>query len=422
VALDAEARRWDEVPDPLQLPAEPRWRLQGPVGPAGSKKSGGYADITQHEIDALTRRHNLADAHTHQRQSPTQRRIVESLPRLWYEAEEQLQRDLEQRFTTAFFTLHRQPTALTTGRPLLSYAASISTVVVATYLMQRRMSVSLIEPCFDNLHDLLRNQGVPLRPLREELLADVDRIYDNLCKEVTTDALFLVDPNNPTGFTLLTEGRPAFEEVIRFCVDRGKLLIIDRCFASFALMDAGSKTFDIYELLESSGVSYLVVEDTGKTWPLQDAKCAILMSSQDIYQTIYDIHTSVLLNVSPFTLNMLTQYLLDSIRDGFASVRNVINMNRAELQNALSEAPIRICKPRVGVSVAWLDISALGLDATTFQRRLLAREVYVLPGTFFFWSDHRQGDSFVRVALAREPDRFKLAVRQLALEVQRHVQ
>ena len=69
---------------------------------------------------------------------------------------------MEQDFITAFFELQRQPTALRTGRPLLAYAASISTMVVATYLMQRKLSVSLIEPCFDNLHDLLKNQGVPL--------------------------------------------------------------------------------------------------------------------------------------------------------------------------------------------------------------------------------------------------------------------
>ncbi len=67
--------------------------------------------------------------------------IVESLPRLWYEAERRLQRDLERDFIAAFFELQRQPTALRLGRPLLAYAASISTMVAATYLMQRKMSV-----------------------------------------------------------------------------------------------------------------------------------------------------------------------------------------------------------------------------------------------------------------------------------------
>ena len=127
--------------------------------------------------------------------------------------------------------------------------------------------------------------------------------------------------------------------------------MIDRCFASFALMDGGTRWFDIYDLLESSGVSYLLIEDTGKVWPLQDAKCAILMTSRDIYPAIYDIHTSVLLNVSPFTLNMLTRYLRDSESDGFASIRNVISTNRAQLGLALADAPVRVCEPRVNVSV-----------------------------------------------------------------------
>jgi aspartate/methionine/tyrosine aminotransferase len=381
-----------------------------------------HADITQHEIDALTRRHNLADAHTHQRQSPSQQLIVEGLPQLWYEAEQRLQRDLEQDFLTAFFELQRQPTALRTGRALLSYAASISTMVVATYLMQRKLTVSLIEPCFDNLHDLLVNQRVPLVPLPEETLADVDAIYDNLGRTVTTDALFLVDPNNPTGFTLLRDGRRGFEEVVRFCVDHRKLLIIDRCFATFALMDESLEWFDVYELLESSGVSYLVIEDTGKTWPVQDAKCAILTASKDLYQAIYDIHTSVLLNVSPFTLNMLTRYLRDSRRDGLRSIRTVIEGNRVQLARGLAGTLIRMHEPRVNVSVAWLDISRLGIDAAGFQQRLLAREVYVLTGNYFFWAGPSRGDRWVRVALAREPALFRAAARHLVEEARRYGQ
>src|SRR5687767_13529461 len=55
---------------------------------ATKKKPGGAApvkqDITQHEIAALQTRFNLADAHTHQSQSATQRRIVENLPHLWH--------------------------------------------------------------------------------------------------------------------------------------------------------------------------------------------------------------------------------------------------------------------------------------------------------------------------------------------------
>src|ERR1044071_6025093 len=40
-----------------------------------------------HEIAALRTRFNLADAHTHQNQSASQRRIIENLPNLWYSAD-----------------------------------------------------------------------------------------------------------------------------------------------------------------------------------------------------------------------------------------------------------------------------------------------------------------------------------------------
>jgi hypothetical protein len=48
-----------------------------------SIRSGRVVDLTQHEIDALTMEYNLADAHTHQSQSPTQHQIVGKLPEMW---------------------------------------------------------------------------------------------------------------------------------------------------------------------------------------------------------------------------------------------------------------------------------------------------------------------------------------------------
>jgi hypothetical protein len=295
-----------------------------------------FIDLTQHEIQALRTRHNLADAHTHQGQSAGQQAIVERLPELWTEAEEKQQAFFENRFLDLFFELHGQPTARGLGRTMLSYSASVSTMVAAMYLKQKGMSTALIEPCFDNLTDLLHNFQVPLQPLAEDLLADPATIYQRLVEHVTTDALYLVDPNNPTGFTLLRHGRSGFEEVIRYCVDHGKLLMLDFCFASFALCDENLGRFDVYELLENSGVTYMALEDTGKTWPIQDAKCAALTVSRDIAPEVWNNHTSVLLNVSPFVLNVVGHYVQDAISDKMASVRDVISTNRAVLREALA--------------------------------------------------------------------------------------
>src|SRR5215475_5473568 len=369
-------------------------------------------DITQHEIVALRTRHNLADAHTHQRQSRTQKQIIQRLPHLWYEAEETTQHALEQKFITKFFRLHRQETALNLERTMLFYAASISMITVATFFAERRLTVSLIDPCFDNLRDILKNLHTPLLPLKEELFHDGD-IYRNLENCITGAVLALVDPNNPTGFSLLKHGRRGFQELIQYCKDYGKILMIDFCFASFALMDPEIGRFDVYEMLEESGVSYLAIEDTGKTWPIQDAKCAMLTVSRDLYPQVYNIYTATLLNVSPFILNMLSAYIDDSESDGFGSVRNVLKLNRDFARETLSGSILEYMEPVVRVSVGWFKIKDRNLTATRLCQAAYNDDVYILNGSYFFWSRKELGDRYVRIALAREPKQFENAILHL---------
>jgi aspartate/methionine/tyrosine aminotransferase len=373
----------------------------------------GFVDLTQHEILALRTRYNLADAHTHQRQSASQQGIVSQLPALWYEAEENQQAYFENRLIDAFFRLHGQSTARRLERTMLSYSASVSTMVAAMYLKQHGMSVALLQPCFDNLTDLLRNMRVPLHPLAESWLTDPDQIYAKLRDNLDADALYLVDPNNPTGFSLLQHGQRGFEEVIRYCVDHDKLLVIDFCFASFALCDDTIGRFDVYALLESSGVRYIAMEDTGKTWPIQDAKVALLTPSEHIREQIWNLHTSVLLNVSPFVLNLVTRYIEDSIADGFASVRDVITQNRESARRAVEGTILEYQEPAVKTSVAWFRIVASDVDATQLQQELLAEEIYVLPGTYFYWHQPMVGERYLRMALARDPSTFATAMKQL---------
>src|ERR1044071_9255987 len=67
------------------------WNRMPHVAPAAKRAESLQrpvkTDITQHEIAALRTRFNLADAHTHQNQSASQRRIIENLPNLWYSAD-----------------------------------------------------------------------------------------------------------------------------------------------------------------------------------------------------------------------------------------------------------------------------------------------------------------------------------------------
>ena len=359
-------------------------------------------DITQHEIAALKTRFNLADAHTHQSQSASQRRIVENLPNLWYSAENHSQYQSEQEFIDTFYRFHGQRRALERKNEIyLVYAASIGMHITATYLQKKRLKIGLIEPCFDNLHDLMKHMELPMSPLTESLFSDPSAVYRNLQEHAGhLDAIVLVDPNNPTGFSLLSPRTDAFREVVRFCVDHDKLLVLDLCFAAFILA-SGHPRPDVYAILEDSGVRYIAMEDTGKTWPLQDAKCATIMASRDLNNEIYKIVTSVLLNVSPFILKLVTQYINDSAADGFASVSEILEINRQRVREQMAGTLLRYCEPMVQTSVAWFEITNPRVSADDLQAYLLDRHIYILSGKYFYWHEPARGQRFIRIALAR---------------------
>ena len=379
-----------------------------------------YKDITQNEIEALKHEYNMSDAHTHQSQSPTQRKIVEKLPALWYESENTKQFDMEQKFLSNFFRVQKQFSVIEgDNKPLLVYASSIAMVITANYLMKKNITVSLVHPCFDNITDILKHMKVPIEPLEEEWLHDNDKIYENLVNNVKADALFLVDPNNPTGFTLtgsandMEHTKQGFREVFRFAKDHKKLLIFDFCFASFLLADPKLGIFDIYKEMNDMGVSYIAIEDTGKTWPLQDTKVAMLLASKDLYDEIYDIHTAYLLNVSPFILNVVNEYVLDSEKDEFASVYNLLDINRSHAIDILKGSLLEPLDSMTKVSVLWCRIRHKNIRATALKEYLTKFDVHVLPGTYFYWHDRQQGEQFIRIALARNTDIFVKSMKVL---------
>lgn len=367
-----------------------------------------FEDLTQHEVLALKYKYNFADAHTHQSQSDSQLAIVKRLPELWLESENTRQEVLEQRFIQEFYQTRGIATALDPNNIMLHYAASIATIQIANFLLKKKLSVSLLEPCFDNLYEILMHLEIPLHPLPEEALQDASCIYEQLETHVKGDAIFIVDPNNPTGFTLLGKrNRPAFEELVRFCKEHNKILIIDYCFANFLMKDEEFELYDTYKILKDSGVSYIAIEDTGKTWPVQDAKVAMVKVSEDLYPEMYSIYTAYILNVSPFILNFLTEYVRDSHKTDFSTTQNLLNTNRHHLQQLLEGTILKLHKPQAKVSVAWCEILNPELKATQLQELLSALGgVYVLPGTYFFWCNPEKGERYLRIALARDTDNF----------------
>ncbi|UUZ91064.1 aminotransferase class I/II-fold pyridoxal phosphate-dependent enzyme [Paenibacillus sp. P25] len=306
-------------------------------------------NLTRYESIGINRAYNVADGHAHQPQTAGQRQIVSRLPELFYDAEAARQSELEGEFRRLFYGLAGQHSAAGLPRTLFCYSASLSTDLIATYLAAHGLTAALLHPCFDNLATILRRRKVELTPLYERELA-FDRLEETWAS-LQADAVFLTLPNNPTGFELSPE---AWERVVKLCKQYDKLLIVDCTFRFFSR----NPFWDQYESLEREGVRYLLVEDTGKTWPTQDLKCSILAMSSDLYEDVLELHNDILLNVSPIILRVLIEYLKDTQEKGLASVIwETIDRNRGRLREAIKSSCLHVENPGSAISVEWPRIT-----------------------------------------------------------------
>jgi DNA-binding transcriptional MocR family regulator len=172
-------------------------------------------------------------------------------------------------------------------------------------------------------------------------------------------------------------------------------------------------TYDMREICEATGIDYIIIEDTGKYWPLQDLKIGLIACSQSLFDKLNDIHTDLLLNVSPFVLNMLKEFIRIELRLERRPVVEVIAGNRIVLRKALESRGLKPYNRNSTVSVELIDTSTLNVDSTSICEVLKAGGVITLPGKQFFWTGNELGQRYLRVALARAPEFFENSVRRM---------
>jgi len=274
-------------------------------------------------------------------------------------------------------------------------------MIVARLIKSRELRVQLTWPTFDNLHALLVGEGVEV--IRAAGLSTEDRRPKDDYGVVVE-----VTPNNPTGSFLDAEG---LRRLAVSCKRAGRLLVLDQSFKA-QLQECAA--FDHYPILEETGVSYIVIEDSGKLWPTLDLKVAFLICSPDLQIPIEDIADDVLLNVSPFALELVRQYAAFSTADHWQSVRGVIEKNREYLRAALRDSGLEATPayPRSGVSVEVVQLwDSIPQSWHTFLRN---SGVSVLDAGKFYWgSSERPAGTQMRVSLARDSEYFAGATKAL---------
>lgn len=138
----------------------------------------------------------------------------------------------------------------------------------------------------------------------------------------------------------------------------------------------------------------------------------ITVASESVYYDIRDITNDFLLNVSPFIFRLLTEYI-SLEKNPKISAQQVIKENRKVLRENLIETPLQIINPNTCLSVEWIKLPN-NWKCSEFCEWLDKEDIHVLPGIPFYWNDHKKGESYIRIALARPTDFFKEAAKRLA--------
>jgi aspartate/methionine/tyrosine aminotransferase len=362
-----------------------------------------FKNLTGYEIDTLPQSYNLTDGHAFRRWTAAEEALINQAPSLFKNCTRRLQQKIEREYVLDFSRLAGQTHDDEAFGYLMCFTASMAFEVVANYLRLNRLSLTLLEPCFDNLADIFRRHEIPMRSIRDSFLEAPGDAFDQALAGIDSDAICLVTPNNPTGMTLPEDN---LGRLVRFCKQSGKLLILDNCFRAYL---PRHMVHDQYRLVMEADIDAVLVEDTGKTWPTSEIKAPFFAVSRarGFYDRIYDIYTDFLLHVSPVAIKLMHEFILLSEQDDLASIHEVVRINRQTLTDNLTGTFLTPVE-RPFASVAWLRID-FPLKGMELKQILDERGVFILPGEHFFWQDRRRGEKYIRVALARDADMFREA-------------
>lgn len=362
--------------------------------------------LTEEEVLVLSEAYNLADGHAYRQWNDAEKAIIDRVSTIFHRVDRRQRSSIEAEYFDVFFSLSKQGLFKDYFDRSLCFTASTALEVIANYLRIKNMSVALIEPCFDNLYDILARHAVPMCAFPEALMMGEADEFTAYLQDIKSDAIFLVTPNNPTGAHIPQQN---FAKLIDYCLQEQKLLIIDATFRFYLPVEC---VYDQYDMLRESGVDCFLIEDTGKTWPTLELKAPFFSASRHIAKEIDIIYSDFLLHVSPVAVALMTEFLKLPDEYGLGYIRKVIAFNRHTLYQDLSGLWLEPVEAAY-MSVAWLRLPGR-ITAPALREKLAHHQVHVLAGNQFFWSDPKQGDVFIRVALARDILMFREASSRLS--------
>lgn len=372
--------------------------------------------LTEHEVFGLSAKYNLADGHSYISAIAHFRGVLSELPDLWGSAAETPIPQMEMAFKDVFADYFALPGLKKHQHFSICPTASNSIDIVGAWARSKQLKIGLVEPTFDNLAQLLRRREVELEAVPESMFSDLG-LLERFIQNKKLDALFMVNPNNPTGFVI---DAAMMKNIVVLCCRLNIILILDTSFRF-----CHKTAIDEYALLVEKGASFIVLEDTGKQWPTLDAKASLLSYSKNLAQEIRAIYEEVYLCCSNFVLRVIIAFIEATLkRGGLTYVHSIITKNAEIVRSQLVGTQVCVDSPHShsGMTVMWLDIKRTGLSDLELTNYLATYDVAVLPGRYFYWNSHEvAGHDRIRIALLKPDDQFEFSLsrlRQALLELE----
>jgi aspartate/methionine/tyrosine aminotransferase len=285
--------------------------------------------------------------------------------------------------------------------------ASNSIDIVAAWLHMRGKRTGLLEPAFDNLPLMLKRRDLVLYPVSELDLLDLESLEKEIDSQRLT-ALFVILPNNPTGFML---NALDFRSLCELCERKGVTLIVDKTFRLYS-----RDIFDDYEIMQESGVEFVVIEDTGKTWPTLDLKVSLLIYKDTIASELRMLYEEIFLCSSNFVLLLLTRLAQQTAHHGLAQVvQKPAAARLALVGDVLANSPLSLVPNRFKtvLPLAWIDCKESGMTDLELVEYLKGYGLAVLPGRNFYWNSPQENTSNIRISLMRPTMMFYTGLKAL---------